>query len=330
MRRINNIFIIIAIVAGISNISYSQDKLAQTGLNFLDVSSDARSSAMGGAVNSISGFSGALSHNPSSMADMKNLVNATFSINQWIADINYTSASLIISPNNGNFGVIGFSLQAVDYGDVEGTIVNPFDPEGYTDTGLLNPTAMALGIGYAKMLNEQFSVGAQIRYAYQILGETILPDGHITKKDENKVTALAYDFGTIYKTGIKSLAFGMSVRNFSPEVKYAQEGFELPLLFTIGVSANLFDFIDAGELEQSLLLSIDATHPRAHPEQIKVGAEYNFMKILSLRGGYVSGNSEDAFSFGLGVAYSGFEVDYAYTPFGIFNYVQRFTARISL
>ena len=129
----------------------------------------------------------------------------------------------------------------------------------------------------------------------------------------------------------------MSVTNFSKEVKYEEEGFQLPLLFTIGISANLFDFFEMPGPDQSLLLSVDATHPRSHPEQIKVGAEYQFMKILSLRGGYVSGNDENDFTFGVGITSTSlgispvnFDVDYSYTPFGVFNNVQRFTARISL
>jgi hypothetical protein len=330
VKKLNHIFSIIIIAGLFTSLSLGQTKIAQTGLNFLGVSSDARSSGMGDAVNSLSGFSGALFHNPSSMAEMPTFISTTFSINKWIADINYLAASVIIKPFSGDYGVIGFSLQSVDYGEVEGTINNPFDPVGYMDTGILKPTAMAFGIGYATMLNDKFSVGAQIRFAYQSLGDSYVPVENGTKLIENKVNAIAYDFGTVYKTGIKSLAFGMSVRNFSKEVKYEEEGFQLPLIFAVGISANLFDFIEVGGPEQSLLLSIDSTHPRSHPEQLKIGAEYKFMKMFTVRGGYVTGNSEDNVCFGVGVAYFGVELDYAYTPFGVFDNVQRFTARLSL
>ena len=331
MRKLNQIILIAAIALGfLSSAASGQTKLAQTGFNFLGVSSDARSSGMGDAVNSLSGFSGALSHNPASMAEMPTFFSSAFSFNKWIADINYLSASAIIKPFSGDLGVIGISLQSVDYGEVEGTMVAN-NEQGYIDTKIIKPTALAIGIGYAKMLNDKFSIGAQIRFAYQSLGESTVPVGDgTTSIKENKANAIAYDFGTIYKTGIKSIAFGMSVRNFSSEVKYEEEGFQLPLIFTVGVSANLLDFFDLLGTDQSLILSIDSTHPRSHPEQVKVGLEYQFMKILSLRGGYVSGNSEDDFTFGLGVSSFGVEFDYAYTPFGVFDNVQRFTARLSL
>jgi hypothetical protein len=310
---------------------YGQEKIAQTGFNFLVTSSDARSAALGGAVTSLTGFDGALFHNPASMAHFKNFVNVNMSVNKWIADINYLAASAIIAPEEGNYGVLGISLQSVDYGEVEGTIVNPYSPIGYLDTKVFTPNAYSIGLGYAKMLNDKFSVGAQIKYTYQSLGESYVPssDSSTTLK-KNTANAMAYDFGTVYHTGFKSLVFGMFVRNFSSDIKYAEESFQLPLLFSIGISADLFDFIDVGGPEQELFISIDSTHPRSHPEQVKFGAEYLFMKILALRGGYVIGNDEDDVSFGLGINYMGIAVDYAYTPFGVFDNVQRFTARIAL
>jgi len=331
VKLLQKLYLTAIIIGLFTSISFSQTKLAQTGFNFLSISSDAKASAMGDAVNSLSGFSGALTHNPASMANMPTLLNSSFSINKWIADINYLSASLILSPLSGDYGTVGLSFQSVDYGDLEGTVVDRTNPNGYSETGIFSPTALAIGIGYAKMISEQFGVGAQIKYARQELGDNTFMsiEGDITSK-ENKADAIAFDFGTIYKTGIKSIAFGMSVTNFSKEIKYEEEGFQLPLLFTIGISANVFDFFDMPAINQDLMLSFDWTHPRSHPEQIKIGAEYKFLDIVSLRGGYIGGNDENDFTFGLGVSYFGVEVDYAYTPFGVFNEVQRFTARLSL
>jgi hypothetical protein len=122
----------------------------------------------------------------------------------------------------------------------------------------------------------------------------------------------------------------MSVRNFSQEVKYAEESFQAPLVFTLGISMDLMDLIGTGPLDQSLILSIDASHYNDHPEQLKIGVEYRIMQILFLRGGYANDNGGNGLSFGLGVSQFGFAVDYAYTPFGVFDKVQRMTARISM
>ncbi len=331
MKRLQKFYITAIIIGLFTSISFSQEKLAQTGFNFLSISSDARASALGDAVNSLSGFSGALAHNPASMADMQTMLSSSFSMNKWIADIDYLAASLIVAPYEGDYGTVGFSLQSVDYGDLEGTVVDRNNPNGYSETGNFSPTALAIGVGYATMISEQFAVGAQIKYVAQELGEsTFMTAAGDISTEKNKESALAFDFGTIYKTGIKSIAFGMSVTNYSEEVKFEEEGFQLPLLFTIGISANVFDFFKMPSFDQDLLVSFDWTHPRSHPEQIKIGAEYKVLDVLSLRGGYIGGNDENSFSFGVGVSYFGVGFDYALTPFGVFDNVHRFTARLSL
>jgi hypothetical protein len=291
---------------------------------------------MGDAVNSLLGYSGALSHNPATMAEMPSLLNANFSVNSWIADIKYLSFSAIISPSTGKYGVIGLSVQSVDYGESQGTLVWPNDA-GYIDTEIMKPSAIAIGIGYAKMITDRFGVGAHVRFAHQYLGNSIVPKEGTLVAKSNVADAIVYDFGTIFKTGIKSLAFGMSVRNFSKEVKFEQEGAQLPLIFTVGISANIFDFMKSSRQDQSLILSIDATHPRSRPEQLKIGAEYQFLKLCALRIGYISNSSEDSFTYGLGVSSGGlgisalnFGIDYSYTPFGVFHDVQRFTANFTL
>ncbi|MFH1196074.1 MAG: PorV/PorQ family protein [bacterium] len=315
-------------------------KLAQTGFQFLSVVSDARAAAMADAVTSLQVGSSALFFNPAGMANMTDFIEISGSTNQWIADINHYTFGVAVSPADGNYGVFGLSLQYVDYGEFYGTRVAPGAPLGYVDTGIFKLSAMALGLGYAKQLTDQFSVGGQIRYVHQSLGDTYVPVNIHTDSTgtqiadtslvNSELSPLVFDFGTQFKTGIKSLVFGMSVRNFSSEVKYANEGFQAPLVFTLGLSMNVMDLFESMPFEQSLYLSVDASHYSDHPEQIKVGLDYRLMNMFSIRGGYSSSNDENDFTFGLGVSKFGFSFDYCYTPFGVFDNVQRMTVRFSL
>jgi hypothetical protein len=320
-----------------------KEKLAQTGFQFLSVVSDARAAAMGEAMTSLYMGSNALFFNPAGMAEMKGLFDISASQNKWIADITHSTVSFGLNPLHGRYGVIGFSLQTVDYGDFYGTRIDKSSDRGYVDTDVFNLTALAAGMGYAKQLTDRFAVGGQIRWVRQNLGESVIPKFTTTvDKDgktvpdtteqmvENELTPLAFDFGTRFHVGLKSLVFGMSVRNFSQEIKYVEEGFQLPLVFNLGISMNLMDLIEGEAYNQSLLMSVDASHDRSHAEQIKIGLDYQIMNVLSLRGGYISSNDESGFSFGLGVAYMGVGLDYAYTPFGLFDNVQRMTARFTL
>jgi hypothetical protein len=311
------------------------EKLAQTGFQFLSVISDARGAAMAEAMTSLQSGSSALFFNPAGMADMEGIVDFTASQNQWIADITHNTFSLAVSPSHGEYGVLGISVQSVDYGEFYGTRVDKSTDLGYIDTGKFELSALAVGIGYAKRLNDRFSVGGQVRWVRQNLGESVLPiistvPDTSYETVESELTPLAFDFGTQFKTGFKSLVFGMSVRNFSKEIKYVEEGFQLPLVFNLGISMNLLDFVENVPLDQSLYLSLDASHHRDHPEQIKVGVDYRLMNVLSLRGGYVSNNDESGISFGMGVTYLGVTIDYAQTPFGVFDKVQRMTVRFSM
>lgn len=322
-------------------VAQDNQKLAQSGFQFLSVVSDARAAAMAEAMTSLEIGSSALFFNPAGMADMSSFADATASINQWIADIRHNSFSLAINPNDGDYGVIGFSVQYVDYGDFYGTRVNLASPQGYDDTGIFTLNALAIGVGYAKQLTDRFSVGGQVRWVHQDLGESIIAENTYTDTSGNRFADTSnvnnelfpwvFDFGTQFRTGLKSLVFGMSVRNFSAEYKYAEEGIQAPVVFTLGISMNVLDFVEKTSFDQSLYVSFDASHYRDHPEQIKVGIDYKILNAFSLRGGYTSGTFEqNGFSFGVGLSQFGFAFDYSYTPFGIFDKVQRFTARFSL
>jgi hypothetical protein len=334
--RYKYIIIGLLLVAFMATSANAQNKkLAQTSFQFLSVVSDARAAAMADAMTAMQVGSSALFFNPAGMADMHNFVDLTASNNKWIADIQHNTFSMAVSPKHGSYGVIGFSLQSVDYGDFYGTVVDKSTDAGYRDTGTFKLNALALGVGYAKQLTDRFSVGGQVRWVRQDLGNSTIPVvspqlDTVATVVGNELTPLAFDFGTQFRTDFKSLVFGMSVRNFSKEIKYVEEGFQLPLVFNLGISMNLMDFMEGAPLEQALIMSVEASHYRSHPEQIRVGLDYRLMNALSLRGGYVSNNDESGFSFGFGVGLFGLAFDYAYTPFGVFDNVQRMTARFSL
>lgn len=312
---------------------HAEDKLAQTGFQFLSVMPDARSAALMGAVAMTPGYySTALWTNPSYLADMNTKLEIMANQAEWIADINYYSMTTAFLPANGRYGVLGLSMLYVDYGNIEGTIIAE-NELGYLEMNEpIKPSAYAAGLGYAIRLSDRFAVGGQIKLTNQNLGPAVrsLSDaGNDQNVDNNEVSTLAFDLGTQYKTGLKSLVFSMAVRNFSREVKYAMEGFQLPLTFNIGVSMNLLDLYPGASGAHSLVLAADAAHPRSYPEFVQLGAEYSFLSTFFLRIGYMSNRAEEDFSYGFGFRKFGLGVDYAYTPFGVFDNVQRFSINFS-
>ncbi|HUF08418.1 MAG TPA: PorV/PorQ family protein, partial [Rhodothermales bacterium] len=302
-----------------------------TGMKFLSISVDARAAGMANAVTSIEGGGESLFYNPAAMGWHEGAGNVALGRTMWIADIDYDYAAASFSPSSGQYGVFAVSLMFAQYGELQETI--RFNNEqGFLDIGTFKPTAWAAGFGYAKAVTDRFSVGGQVKYVQQDLGNSIVDfegeTGYL--RSDNSEGVVAFDLGMFYRTGFRSLNFAVSARNFAAEIEYEEESFQLPLTLMIGVSMDMFDLIDISE-DQSFYMTVDAVNPRDFSEQIKFGAEYKFMEILALRAGYAFQTDEEGISLGGGLTPSlgnvGFAIDYAYTDFGVFSEVQRLTLK---
>lgn len=307
------------------------EKLGQTGMKFLTTSLDARATGLGGAVTADESFANsmALFYNPATMARMTGTFSVGFGITQFIADINYNAFSAAFQPQGGNYGVFGFSVMSVDYGDIIQTIRSDTEA-GYSDLGTFSPSGLAVGLGYARSFTDRFSVGAQFKLATQDFGSQLINTGG---EDRNfDVSTVAVDFGVLYNTGFRSLVLGMSARNFSRELTYVAQSFELPLTFQIGLAMDLIDFTSLDPNMHSFQFSVEAQRPRDFQEHLHVGGEYTFMNLLSLRAGLAQAfvqDEEQGISLGAGLNFDvsniNLRADYAYTDFGVFDSVNRFS-----
>ncbi|MBF8247811.1 MAG: DUF3308 domain-containing protein, partial [Bacteroidetes bacterium] len=282
-------------------------KLAQTGMKFLQVATNARQTAMGDAFTAADGYSASMFYNPAGMAKLGSLMDVSIGQTQWIADINHKAVSFAIKLED--IGTFGLAAQYVDYGEIEATVRvdNTINSKGYLDVGTIKPWGLAFGIGYARSLSDKFSVGGNVKFVKQDLGESFVGSSYASTNSKipdstqtNAQSVTAFDFGVLYRTGFKSLTFGMTIRNFSKEVTYQKESFQLPLTFKIGLSMNMMDLVDVEPGSQDLLLSIDAEHPRDYPEQLRIGVEYVFSRTVAFRLGYVGPTDERSISYGIG------------------------------
>jgi hypothetical protein len=344
MKRL--VLVLVSVILTLSlflPVSFSQDKLAQTGFEFLSVGTDARATGMGEAFTTMEGSSSALLYNPAGLAGITTFMDLSLNRLNWIADIKYLSGTAAFAPSEGKYGVFGISLMTIDYGVFNFTKVAA-NEQGYVDVvGWPKPSAYVVGIGYGKALSNQFSVGGQVKYASQSLGKSYVPvyttstdatgktkvDTVINERDYTLGT-LAFDFGTTYKTGLKSLEFGVAINNFSREIKYERESFQLPLSFKIGISMNVMDFVPSMSEDHSFYVSVDANHPRSYAEYLNIGGEYVFSKTVALRVGYITHHPDYGLSAGFGVRKFGIAIDYSYMPHKVFNDIQRFSVKFAL
>jgi len=299
--------------------SYSQDKVAQTGVKMLDVGAGARACGMGEAYTVVGQDADALFYNPSCIGEIDDRFDLSIGMTQWFADINYGYLAFVF--NTGVWGNFGISAIVPDYGEIYGTEIDTLAELGFVETGMVDVSSYCIGFAYAREFTDKFTVGAQIKYVMQQLGASSDPEDPEIMRD-NVLNTLSYDFGLLFYPGFKSFAFGMSVRNFSPRVKYEMIGFELPLTFALGVGFDLMDFF--GEYpDYSLNIGVDMVHPRDWQELYHLGGELAYKDMIFLRAGYKFRYSQEGLNAGIGFRFGGVRIDYSYSEFELFDIINR-------
>jgi hypothetical protein len=332
-------FLLIFLTAGlISGVQAQINKKAQVGFRFLEnpVSAEVVGRGMVGVVNTIN--SDGIFWNPALLGFTTSTAEVSFNHTRGIADINYNAVSALVKA--GNFGVVGFSLLAMDYGTFYQT-VRAANEVGYVETGTFSPAALGAGISFSQQISTRFSYGVHAKYVYQDLGEAWIstvgdslgdPNLILEKKDYTQNT-VAVDVGAYYDFGYKGIKFGAVLQNISRELRYEQQNFPLPFSVSFGAAVEPLLFMMDAMNDHSLILSFESKHPRDFGEKLKIGAEYGFSNMLFLRGGYSTNYDERKWSAGIGLNYtlSNFplKLNYAIQPYGLFGNVHFISVGIS-
>jgi len=141
MRKLSFTVVLIILMfkfVTVSVFAQENQKLAQTGMKFLSVSLDPRASGMGDATTAVFAKSSAMLYNPAIMAELEGYSDFSFGTTRWIADINYIYGTAAFNLFDGEYGVFGLSLVAVDYGEFIGTVVAP-NGDGFLEVGNFKP-----------------------------------------------------------------------------------------------------------------------------------------------------------------------------------------------
>lgn len=310
----------------------------QAAMKFLSIGVGARAAGVGYSFVTFRDDISTIFWNPAGAATLTG-TRAFVDVNQWISDIQ--QFSFAFSHSFGDYGVVGASFTTMDYGDIPGTAIELSAVSSgsfeYVETGPVKVSNYAIGLAYARAISSQFSVGGQVKYVYSGLGSNTINQPSGQETIDNTASTLAFDVGTTFDTGFRDLIFSMSVRNFSREIRYPKmsQGFYLPLVFTLGVSIDVFRIFDPESTSHSLTLAVNGLHPTDYLEKACFGLEYAFNNQWFLRSGYKINYSVEDFSFGLGarIPFSGGEslaFDYAYCVMKYFSGVQRISLSVVL
>lgn len=264
-------------------------------------------------------------------------------------DINMNA--LGIAQRMGNNSVLGLTLMAMDFGEIDITTTD--QPEGIGAT--YSPNFFNIGLGYAYRYENKISVGAALR----LISESIA---------DLSALGVALDAGVQYVSGPKdNFKFGVSIRNVGTPMRFGGEGlatrgenpqgrpsyeltydqrsagFDLPSLLNIGLS---YDFY-AAEVNRISLVGNFTSHSFSRDE-LGAGLEYSFHDILYLRTSYkiqigktAKGSSTqdvyEGLSMGLGLNLpfgrddrQKLAIDYAYRTSHPWNGTHNLTLKLSI
>ncbi len=305
-------------------------RVGTVGAQFLKIGMGARYVAMGEASVACVNDAYAMYWNPAALTEISSS-NLSFTNVDWVLDVQLNHACFGRSLDE--YSAFGISLTALTMGNMEITTVE--QPEGTGET--FTASSYALAVGYARKFTDRFSAGISWKYIWERISE-------------ESASGFAFDFGTLFYTGFKSLRMGMNISNLGPEMKLGgpeldsyhnpQPGnpnydnvnaklsvdpYDLPLTFRFGLA---YDIIDSPE--SKLTTTIEAKHPSDNVRQASFGSEYLWKETFSLRAGYKFNYQEEGLTLGGGMKVKAgentkLEINYAWADFSRLSSVHRFS-----
>jgi len=326
-----------------SQTGYAQTigRVGSTASPFLKIGIGGRALGMGEAYTTQAEDVTGIYWNPAGLANisrMQVLVNHY----EYIADLNYDFGAIAI-PIRG-FGTVGAYVGFLGMPDIERTTIQ--FPNGTGEK--VSANSYVVGLSYARALTDRFSIGGSAKYIQEIIW-------HSTAQ------GFAFDVGVLYRAFFKNLKIGMSISNFGTDMQMQgrdmliqhdindtfegnnenigghldADQFPLPILFRVGISANLTeDFFNLEDYDW--IVAVDAVHPNDNKEYLSAGTEVKIYDMISLRTGFRQMLLEDAeggLTFGFGLHFktrdTEIKIDYANVDYGRLDKQDKFSLILS-
>ena len=162
----------------------------------------------------------ALYYNPAGIAGNANGVEAQFSSQTYIADINQNYAAFVSNVGNGT---IGLAFNTLDFGSIKKT--DAIDTHGNSGK-TYSPNFSVLSLSYAKSFSDRIRFGSTLK----VINETIEQTGGM---------ALALDMGVQYSHASMPLKLGVSLRNLGSKMEYTGVNLETDNTSILTQAANI-------------------------------------------------------------------------------------------
>ncbi|HKI79684.1 MAG TPA: type IX secretion system protein PorQ [Ignavibacteriaceae bacterium] len=277
---------------------------SQKTFDFLRIDMSARAGALGGSFLANSDDIDVIFYNPAGLKMLSGRP-ASFSFVKYLLDINL--ASVAYSQEVGDIGRFGAAIKYINYGtfteaDVSGNKLGEF-----------NAGELAMLVGYANTLSENFYYGANVKYIFSSIAG-------------RSSSALALDLGLHYSLPEIGWDFGFSVLNAGTQLSsYYSTKEDLPIDIAFGVAKKMehlplrlyVDFHKLNEQENNFSDRF---------KSFSVGTEINLSSVLTMRLGYNNEKRKElklgsfaglaGLNTGLGILISDYRFDYGFSSMG--------------
>jgi len=317
----------------------SISRVGTTAAPFLKIGVGGRALGMGEAYTTQAEDITGIFWNPAGLASVQK-IQVLLNHYDYLAGLYYEFGAIALPiPQIGTFG---FFFSYLGMPEIERTTIQFPDGNGEK----VSANSFATGLSFARALTDRFSIGANAKY----IRETIW---------HSQASGLAFDIGLLYRTFFKNLKIGMSISNFGSDLQMTgrdmliqhdiapndvfagnneninahldTDQFPLPILFRVGLSANLSkDFFKTRNYDW--IVAVDAFHPNDNREYLNAGTELRLYEMFALRTGYRQlflDEREGGWSYGFGlhlnVMQSELYLDYANVDFGRLDHQNKFS-----
>ena len=296
--------------------NFGGQRAGLSALSFLKNDRSPRSAALSGASVALGGDAYSLYSNPAAATDVKGLTIATTNLSLG-AGVNQSFVSVIMPQKNG--AAIGASLNVLNSGKMD--VRTEFQPEGTGEQFYVMNLAGAMT--YSKKLSDMFSAGVSFKFVHEQIAEY-------------SNSTVVVDVSFLYYTDYKDLKFAVMVQNFGGnsalsgddlQVSFNRDqnslelqDYTVPTVFKLGAS-----IVPVKTDKHSLTAIAQLNHPNDNAENYRLAAEYEYLKLLSLRAGIkfnMEGQQLPTFGFGVRTRAGGYpiRIDYAANPTQFFGF----------
>lgn len=259
---------------------------ASDGFRFLELQSDARRAALGGAGTALADDAAGIASNPAGLGEAGR-DELSLSYMTYAVDTSLGSAAYVHPLATGG---VGLRVLTLDYGTLDG-----FDATG----GRASPysaTDLSLSAAYGRPWGSSWRWGASLGQVQSSVGDL----------SAETVEAGAGVLWAPPGTGALSrLRLGAALRHAGSGAAFEKESAALPRVLAAGMSWRGFS--------EAWVLAVDAEKPRTGGTRLRAGQELWLSQVLVLRAGWQSDQDlAGSLSLGLGVRFRDLRVDYAF------------------